>query len=91
MQTTIDPQVLDTFLNPLAECFTPEVALRILNLRAAPSLQTRIDELAEKANEGTLSETEAGEYAAYVEGIDMVGILQAKARGVLANSSSDSK
>lgn len=85
MQTTVDPQILDTFLAPLAECFTSEVAQRIVNLRAAPSLQARIDELALKANEGLLTEREAREYAAYVEGIDMIGILQAKARGVLAN------
>jgi hypothetical protein len=67
------------------------VARRIVNLRATPKQQTRIDELAQKANEGLLSETEAREYAAYVEGIDMIGILQAKARSVLANLPPDAE
>ena len=90
METLIDHQALDSLLDPLEACLTPEVARRIAELRAGPVLQARIDELAEKANEGLLSESERREHAAYVEGIDIIGILQAKARRVLANQSADS-
>ena len=75
--------VLDRLLNPLTECFTPEVAHRIANLRADPETQQRLDELATKANEGDLTHEENDEYRAYVDAIDMIGILQAKARATV--------
>jgi hypothetical protein len=72
--------VLDRFLDPLTDCLTPDVARRIVDLKIDPSLQSRLDELAEKANAGTLSAKELQEYEEYVDGIDLVGILKAKAR-----------
>lgn len=87
METLIDQQALDALLDPLAECLTPEVARRIADLRADPALQARMDELGEKANEGLLTEAERREHLAYIEGIDIIGILQAKARHVLAGQS----
>ncbi|HRI63687.1 MAG TPA: hypothetical protein PK156_05600 [Polyangium sp.] len=44
--------------------------------------QARIDELADKCTEGTLTATERSEYESYVAAIDLVTILQAKARRV---------
>lgn len=75
--------VLDRLLEPLTDCFTPEVAGRIANLRADLEAQERLDELAVKANEGELTDDENDEYRAYVDAIDMIGILQAKARAVV--------
>lgn len=75
---------LDRLLDPIAECFTPEVARRLVELRADAETQARIDELAARANEGMLSSSEQEEYQGYVEAIDIVSILQAKARKVLA-------
>ena len=43
----------------------------------------RVDELAEKANEGTLTDEERAEYAEYVEWGDVVGIFKARARIIL--------
>ena len=76
--------VLDRFLDPFTECLTPEVAKRIVDLRADPQMQARIEELREKANEGRLSDEEQAEYQEFVEGIDLIGILKAKARAALA-------
>jgi hypothetical protein len=76
--------VLDRLLDPLAECLTPEVARRIVALRADALTQARLDELADKSAEGALSPAEREEYAAYVEALDLVGLLQAKARAVLS-------
>ena len=73
-------RILERLLEPLKECFTPEVADRVANLRADPETQQRLDELAAKANEGELSDDERDEYRAYVDAIDVIGILQAKAR-----------
>jgi hypothetical protein len=77
------PAVLDRFLDPVAECLTPEVAERILKSRPDPRLQERIDQLADKANNGLLSEGERDEYRDIVEAIDLVGIIKAKARAAL--------
>jgi uncharacterized protein YnzC (UPF0291/DUF896 family) len=63
----------------------PEVALAVANLRAEPAVQARIDELAGKSNEGELSAEERAEYEAYVDALDIISILQAKARRRLAH------
>ncbi|MBE7499353.1 MAG: hypothetical protein HS113_03395 [Verrucomicrobiales bacterium] len=79
--------VLDRLLDPVAACLTPEVARSIAGLRADPVTQARLDELADKAAEGLLNGAEQEEYAAYVEALDVVGLLQAKARASLASPS----
>ena len=53
------------------------------SLRAPSEEQDRIDEPAEKCNEGTLSDGERSEYEDYVRAIHFLGIVQAKARAVL--------
>jgi hypothetical protein len=78
---------LDRLLDPLEEILTPEVARQIVDLRADGATQRRIDELAEKSTEGQLSAAEEAEYDDYVEAIDIIGILQAKARSALARHS----
>ena len=78
--------VLDEVLDPVARCFTPDVARQVAALRADPKLQARLDALARKANENELSEEERDEYQAYVEAIDLVSILQAKARQILRDN-----
>ena len=85
MTTTHEDTVLEEVLEPVARCFTPDVARQIASLRADPALQARLDDLASKANEGELSEGEREQYEAYVEAIDLIAILQAKARKILAN------
>jgi len=77
--------ILDKLLEPVTRCFTPAVAKEIAELRADSVTQARIDELAAKCNEAALSEAEQREYRAYVEAIDLIGILQAKARSLLAS------
>ena len=44
--------ILDRLLDPLGRCLTPEAARRLLELRADPVAQARIDELVEKCNQG---------------------------------------
>lgn len=78
--------VIDDILAPVADCLTPEVAKRIADLRLNSGTQARIDELAEKANEGLLTPDERAEYADIVEGLDFVGILKAQARAVVSRS-----
>jgi hypothetical protein len=77
---------LDKMLNPVSECFTPEVADRLVHVQVDPALQSRIDELADKCTEGDLSEVERAEYEAYVRTGNVIAVLQAKARKLLAEN-----
>lgn len=76
---------LSAMLDQVAECFTPDVARRVLAIQLDVQTHARVEELAEKANEGLLSEQERSEYLAYIEASDLVAILQAKARRLLAH------
>ena len=86
MNSQQSSQVLDRLLDPVAECLTPEVARALVNLRARPEVQARIDELAEKCNEGELTPVEQAEYRNIVDAIDFISILQAKARALLTRA-----
>ncbi|MFZ5828502.1 MAG: hypothetical protein ACOY3P_00355 [Planctomycetota bacterium] len=74
---------LDRLLEPLAASFSPEVAAKVADLRADEAMQRRIDDLTERANEGRLTPEEREEYAAYLHAIDVITVLQAKARSQL--------
>ena len=83
-QETTQTAVLERLLDPLAQCLTVTTARKILSLRADPIAQERIDELADKSNEGRLSPDERAEYELYVSTGTFIAILQAKARALLA-------
>ena len=74
-------------LDPLASSLTPAAA-RAMSSFADVATQARIAELADKCNEGQLTAQERSEYAAYGRGIDLITILQSKARRLLGNSRS---
>lgn len=76
--------ILSRLLEPVGEMMPLSFAQELAAMRARPEEQARIDELAERANEGTLTAEERAEYEAYIDAIDVIGILQAKARSVLA-------
>jgi hypothetical protein len=82
-----DRAALHRIFDPIGRCLTPAVARKIVRLRADPSLQTRLDELATKSNEGQLTAAERTEYETYVRGIHFLTVLQSKARRLLAQSS----
>ena len=75
--------VLAHLLEPVGRCFTPEVAQAIVDLRADPAVQARLEDLADKSTQGTLSEEERTEYEIYVHAIDFVAVLQSQARRIL--------
>ena len=75
---------LDRLLDPLTDTLTPESAWALVNLRAEPDVVARIEELRRKANDGTLTPAEDAEYKDFIESMDVVSIMQAKARRVLA-------
>jgi hypothetical protein len=77
---------LDRLVEPVVRTFTPEVARALVQLRADPELQARMDELAEKCNEGRLTPEEREEYDTSVRFANYLAIIQARARRLLRAS-----
>jgi len=71
---------LDGLLEPLSRCLDPESARRVVDFQVDRPVQERIDGLAERANEGTLSDSERSEYEALINAADFISILKLKAR-----------
>lgn len=70
---------------PISRVLTPDAAREILQLRADEETQRRIDELADKCNEGTLTADERAEYQNFISWFNLLTLLQAKARTILKN------
>ena len=77
---------LDRLVEPVVRVLTPEVARSLVKLRADPELQARMDELAEKCNEGNLTNDEREEYETSIRFANYLAIIQAKARKLLKNA-----
>lgn len=77
------PDVFAESLAPVERCLNRESALALLDLPANPRVQARVDELAEKCNEGRLTPAERSEYDALIWADHFLGILQAKAQHFL--------
>ena len=75
---------VDRVLDPVSRCLTPEAAQRLIELRADPDLQARVDLLANMNTEGQLTPEEREEYALCVRASHFIAILQSKARKLLA-------
>ena len=86
-----DPNVstaLDGLLDPLSRCLDAESAQRVVEFRVDPAVQARIDTLAERANDGVLSEEERAEYDAFINAADFISILKLKIRRQLNSNGS---
>ncbi|HJT79011.1 MAG TPA: hypothetical protein VJ739_17580 [Gemmataceae bacterium] len=79
--------MLDRLLEPVGRCLSGDAARALAGLHADEPTQARVHELAEKCNEGTLSDDERAEYESYVMASAIVAILQAKAQARLQNGS----
>ena len=75
---------LSTYIEPLAEDLTPQQAEKILAAKPPGELIARVQQLADKANSGMLTEQERSEYEYYIDVDDVIGLLKAKARSVLS-------
>lgn len=75
--------MLDRLLDPVSHALGPEAARRLVGLRGDAQVQQRIDDLADRANEGQLTTEERSEYDALITAATVLGILQSKARAVL--------
>ena len=74
---------LDQLLDPLARSFSGEQARQIVDWRLDTETESRLEQLRTGANEGTLTPSEEAEYRRWVEDLDVIAIIQAKARQAL--------
>ena len=82
MSTTTE--MLESLLEPVGQALSPDVAKRLVGLRATREIQQRLDYLADRCTEGQLTAEERTEYEGLVAAIDLISVLQAKARAYLA-------
>ena len=83
MQPTSETGAFERGVRPIMEIVSPANAEQIVEFRADPELQARIEELASKSTEGQLTEAERAEYAGYVRANKFVAILQRQARQLI--------
>ena len=72
---------------PVSRSLNVEAARKLVRLKADARTQARVDELARKCNEGDLTARERTEYERYVTAGNLIAILQAGARLLLAKKS----
>ncbi len=77
---------LDGLLEPLIRCLDDESAKRVAEFRIDPRVQTRVDYLAEHANEDLLTDEERAEYEVFINTADFITILKLKARRQLSTN-----
>ena len=87
MITTPERAAFERGVRPVLQIVLTDKAETILNFRADPELQRRIEALAAKANEGQLTEEERAEYEGYVRANKFVAILQRQARQMAGTKS----
>lgn len=71
---------LNQMLEPLSQTLSVEAAESIVALKISPRLEARVQELAERRNEGQLSDQEQAEYLGYVIGAEILSLFKLKAR-----------
>ncbi|WP_442483598.1 hypothetical protein [Aeoliella sp. SH292] len=77
--TTQQAAIIGELLDDFTSSLTPDVALRLAGLKASAAMQQKMSELAQKCNEGELTESEQAEYEAYVQAGSFLDVVKAKA------------
>jgi len=72
--------VLDSLFDPAHPSFTEAGVRALLALKSGDAEKARMEELAEKANQGDLGPDERREYETWVRAGAFISLLQAKAR-----------
>ncbi len=80
MVPSLESTAFDRGITPVLTLVLPEHAASVVNFQPDATLQQRIEELAEKANEGELTADEQAEYAGYVRANKFVAIIKRQAQ-----------
>lgn len=84
METTT---IISEALRPITDSLTGDVAKQFAELKLTGPVQDRVDVLASKCNEGELTEQEKSEYESLVKVGNILAVLKAKARKIVAEQS----
>lgn len=76
---------LEQAIDPSEPIFTEEGARRLIAMKPNAEKMARMECLAEKANEGSLTASERGEYEALVYSSKLMSVLRLKAGAFIAN------
>lgn len=74
----------DRAVAPVISLLSQDQAAQIADFHADEALQLKIEELAQKANEGELTAEEQAEYEGYAQANRFIAIFQAQARRKIA-------
>lgn len=84
-----ETEILSRVIGPENPSFTPEAARSVLELRFSDADTDRLNELAAKARQGSLSEDEESQLHGYLFVGAMVDLMHSKARLSLKRSATD--
>ena len=84
MSAAINNAAFDRAVGPVINMLSDDQAAEIVDYHADDNLQTRIEELANKANEGELTSEEQAEYDGYAQANRFLAVFQATARRLLS-------
>ena len=73
---TAELPYLTQLLHPLHDCFTHEVAVRIAALRADANVQSRLENLAYRNSEGTITPDERSDYESLVSAGNLIDFIE---------------
>ncbi|MFO0812388.1 MAG: hypothetical protein U0796_04165 [Gemmatales bacterium] len=86
MPTSFHSSFVSQLLEPVSAALNPEAARKLLRIRYDRKTRQRVAQLARKCNEGELSDEERLEYESFVIAGEIVALLQAQSRTVLAEA-----
>ena len=82
MSSLSSPGLLEALAESVAACLDAPSLRAIANMELDSRTRTRLDELAEKANEGQLSADERVEYHSFIGVSEFLGLAQLRARAL---------
>jgi hypothetical protein len=80
MSTAANNASFSRMVDPVLSILTPDQAKSIVNFSLGDAIEKRVEELANKCNEGELTPEECDEYEGYVRANRFLVILKAQAR-----------
>jgi hypothetical protein len=84
MKEASTTKLLERLVERLSGSLSVETARDVLSLKIDRPTQRRLDALADKGSDGQLTPGEQAEYASLVVGLDLLTLMQARARALLA-------
>ena len=79
--------ILEQMLEPVSRSLNRDAARKLIRIKADARTQALVDALARKCNEGVLTPAERVDYEQFVTAGNLIAILQAEARLLLAKTS----